>query len=74
MTAIYVLARNGEDYGNYEMVGWFDNRETANAEALKRELADHHKRISRTPSPGITHLSPDETEYRYYWIEELHKL
>lgn len=66
--SIFVLARDGEDHGDYDMVCWFDTLEAAEAEALKREWSDYEACIARADE-SITHNSPDETEYRRYWVK-----
>lgn len=65
---IYVLCRDGESHGNYDMVCWFDTASAAEAEALKREWSDHAEDVARNDE-GVTYRSPAETEYRKYWVK-----
>lgn len=66
--SVYVICRDGENYGNYDMVCWFDTLGAAEAEALRREWADHAEDIARNDE-SVTYHSPDETEYRKYWVK-----
>jgi hypothetical protein len=66
---IYVLTKVGGNYGNYDMVCWFDTLDAAEDEALKREWADYHDKVAHK-SPRVIHVaSPDETAYRHYSVE-----
>ena len=74
MESVYVLCKWDEhEHARFEMIGWYSDPADAEAEALRREWA-YYEKAKANEGPCSTVFSPDEREFRRYWVEELHKL
>ncbi|KPY92303.1 Uncharacterized protein ALO43_03347 [Pseudomonas tremae] len=73
MKTVYVLFRNGENYGEQCAVGWYESKHSADDAALKREW-EHYRAEVAVQQPGVKVLSPDETDYRRFNVEAIHKI
>ncbi|MEE3508905.1 hypothetical protein QN399_22075 [Pseudomonas sp. 10C3] len=75
MENIYLLVEHGRDQGEAYVLGWFDDerraKETANEmewKAYRAELNRAHQWSNQQP------LSPDQSDYRRFWVKEIAKL
>lgn len=74
MESVFILCEWDEhEHARFEMIGWYSDSSAAEAEALRREWADYEKAKANEGSYR-TILSPDEREFRRYWVEELRKM
>ncbi|VVO16972.1 hypothetical protein [Pseudomonas fluorescens] len=75
MKNIYLLIEHGQDQGEVYVLGWFDNEKTAKEMAEEKEW-EAYRAVLKSPHPWSNHppLSPDQTEYRRFWVKEISKI
>ncbi|WP_241089084.1 hypothetical protein [Pseudomonas viridiflava] len=73
LKTVYVLFRDGENYGERSAVGWYESNQAAADAALKMEW-EHYRAEVVVQQPGVKVLSPDETDYRHFNVEAIHKI
>lgn len=73
MKTVYVLFRDGENYGQQDAVGWFGTESAADEAASKMEW-DEYRKESENPSTSSKLLSPDETDYRRFIVQAINRL
>lgn len=75
MNTIYLLIEHGQDQGEVYVLGWFDNEKTAREVAEEKEW-EAYRAVLKSPHPWSNHkpLSPDQTEYRRFWVKEISRI
>ncbi|EPM44245.1 hypothetical protein A256_26973 [Pseudomonas syringae pv. actinidiae ICMP 19103] len=73
MKTVYVLFRDGENYGERSAVGWYESNQAAADAALKMEW-EHYRIEVAGQQAGVKICSPDATEYRRFSVEAIHKI
>ena len=74
MKEIYLLIEHGIDQGEVYVLGWFDDEKRAKEIADEKEWEAYRESL-KTGHAWSNHkpLSPDQTEYRRFWIKEVSK-
>ncbi len=75
MNDIYLLIEHGQDQGEVYVLGWFDNEKTAKEVAQEKEWEAYRSALKSQHSwSNHPPLSPDQTEYRRFWVKAISRL
>ena len=75
MNEIYLLIEHGQDQGEVYVLGWFDNEQTAKEVAQEKEWEAYRSALKSQHSwSNQPPLSPDQTEYRRFWVKAISRL
>ncbi|WP_440060585.1 hypothetical protein ACTAB0_18015 [Pseudomonas syringae] len=73
MKTVHVIFRDGENYGEQHAIGWYESKPVADAAAVIMEW-DHYRSEAAIQNSDVKLSSPDETEYRRFIVEAVHRL
>jgi hypothetical protein len=74
MKTIYLLCEWGDDWHEWRVLGWHADKEVLEAEALRRCWDDYNQDQAERAAgvvKGYTKLSPDETDYRRFFVRSV---
>lgn len=72
---VYLLCKDAHQHGAFEVLGYHNDQEFLEAKALKLCWDDYRKAKAKSDGiGGYTVLSPDETEYRRFFVTEAFSL
>jgi len=75
MKDIYLLVEHGMDQGEVYILGWFDDKKVANEVAEEKEWEAYRASLkAESVWSSQKPLSPDQTQYRRFWIKEVSRL